>query len=155
MARNTLKKLVIFGDPKKGEVSEVVAEFVKFVEGKAEITDNCNIEECTTEVLEESDFAVVFGGDGSIISAARNLSRCNVPVIGVNLGKLGFLAEFSIDELKDHFDDIISGKAVVDWKTNRDIFEFINRKNMRTHYIESPAEKVSLVKKLDFKILSL
>lgn len=48
--------------------------------------------------------------------------------------------------------DIISGKAVVDWKTNRDIFEYLNRKNMRTHYIESPAEKVCLVKKLDFKI---
>ena len=114
MARDALKKLVIFGDPQKGEVSEVIAEFVKFVKGKAEITDNCNIEECTTEVLEESDFAVVFGGDGSIISAARNLSMCNVPVIGVNLGKLGFLAEFSVDELKNHFDDIVSGKAPIE-----------------------------------------
>jgi phosphoribosylaminoimidazole-succinocarboxamide synthase len=48
--------------------------------------------------------------------------------------------------------DKISGKALVDWKTNRDIFEFLNRKNIRTHYISSPQEKVSLVKKLDRKI---
>lgn len=48
--------------------------------------------------------------------------------------------------------DVIAGKALVDWKTNRDIFEFLNRKGIRTHYIESPAECVSLVKKLDFKI---
>ena len=48
--------------------------------------------------------------------------------------------------------DIIEGKAPVDWKTNRDIFEYLNRKGLRTHYIESPQEKVSLVKKLDFKI---
>ena len=48
--------------------------------------------------------------------------------------------------------DIITGKALVDWKTNRDIFEFLNRKNVRTHYISSPKEKVSLVKKLDRKI---
>jgi phosphoribosylaminoimidazole-succinocarboxamide synthase len=48
--------------------------------------------------------------------------------------------------------DVITGKALIDWKTNRDIFEYLNRKNMRTHYIESPEEKVTLVKKLDFKI---
>ncbi|MCW8802653.1 MAG: phosphoribosylaminoimidazolesuccinocarboxamide synthase, partial [Candidatus Bathyarchaeota archaeon] len=48
--------------------------------------------------------------------------------------------------------DIIQGKALVDWKTNRDIFEFLNRKGIQTHYISSPDEKISLVKKLDRKI---
>ncbi|MBN2102847.1 hypothetical protein JW835_02300 [bacterium] len=48
--------------------------------------------------------------------------------------------------------DIIEGKALVDWQTNKDIFEYLNRKGVRTHYIESSQEKVSLVKKLDFKI---
>jgi phosphoribosylaminoimidazole-succinocarboxamide synthase len=48
--------------------------------------------------------------------------------------------------------DVISGKALVDWKTNRDIFELLNRKGARTHYISSPKEKVSLVKKLDRNI---
>ena len=48
--------------------------------------------------------------------------------------------------------DIITGKALVDWKTNRDIFELLNRKKVRTHYVSSPKEKVSLVKKLDRKI---
>ena len=48
--------------------------------------------------------------------------------------------------------DVIEGKALVDWQTNRDIFEYLNRKGIRTHYVESPEEKVSIVKKLDFKI---
>jgi len=48
--------------------------------------------------------------------------------------------------------DIIRGKALVDWKTNRDIYELLNRKGARTHYISSPHEKVVLVKKLDRKI---
>jgi phosphoribosylaminoimidazole-succinocarboxamide synthase len=48
--------------------------------------------------------------------------------------------------------DVIEGKAAVDWSTNRDIFEYLNSLGIRTHYIESPQEKVSLVKKLDFKI---
>lgn len=48
--------------------------------------------------------------------------------------------------------DVIEGKAQVDWETNKDIFEFLNRKGIRTHYISSPANKVTLVKKLDRKI---
>jgi phosphoribosylaminoimidazole-succinocarboxamide synthase len=48
--------------------------------------------------------------------------------------------------------DIIEGKALVDWRTNRDIFEYLNRCGLQTHYINSPEEKVSLVKKLDQKI---
>jgi len=48
--------------------------------------------------------------------------------------------------------DIIQGKALVDWKTNKGIFELLNRKGARTHYISSPKEKVALVKKLDRKI---
>jgi len=48
--------------------------------------------------------------------------------------------------------DILEGKALLDWQTNRDIFEYLNRMGVETHYIESPQEKVSLVKKLDKKI---
>jgi phosphoribosylaminoimidazole-succinocarboxamide synthase len=48
--------------------------------------------------------------------------------------------------------DIITGKALVDWQTNRDIFEYLNRHGVRTHYISSPEEKVSIVKRLDRKI---
>ncbi len=48
--------------------------------------------------------------------------------------------------------DIIKGKAQVDWQTNKDIFEYLNRCGVRTHYINSPMDKVSLVKKLDRKI---
>jgi phosphoribosylaminoimidazole-succinocarboxamide synthase len=48
--------------------------------------------------------------------------------------------------------DIIKGKALVDWKTNKDIYELLNRKGVRTHYISSPKEKVTIVKKLNRKI---
>jgi phosphoribosylaminoimidazole-succinocarboxamide synthase len=48
--------------------------------------------------------------------------------------------------------DIIKGKALVDWRTNRDTFELLNRKGVRTHYLSSPQKKVVLVKKLDRKI---
>lgn len=114
MAEVRPAKLVIFGDPAKGDVGAAIEEFVGFAKGKAEILASCGIDACTAETLKEADFAVVFGGDGSIISAARQLSKMNVPVIGVNLGKLGFLAEFSVNELKEYFAGITLGKAKIE-----------------------------------------
>ena len=114
MAEASPPKLVIFGDPQKGNVSEAIDEFTNFIKDKAEIVANCGIDKCTVGILKEADFAVVFGGDGSITSAARQLSQMNVPVIGVNLGKLGFLAEFSVGELKEFFSSLTSGEAMIE-----------------------------------------
>ena len=107
-------RLVILGDSERVKVSGAVAEFTDFVAGRAEVLARDSIENCSEKMLKEADFAVVFGGDGSIISAARMLSRCRVPVIGVNLGKLGFLAEFSVQELKDLFEEVLQGKTAVE-----------------------------------------
>ena len=110
----SLPKLVIFGDPQKEGVHEAIDEFAGFAKDKAEIVASCSIEDCKAEILKKCDFAVVFGGDGSIISTARNVSKASVPVIGVNVGKLGFLAEFSVGELKDFFPCLIKGTAQID-----------------------------------------
>lgn len=112
--RRTLPKLVIFGDPAREPVATAIEDFTRFLQGKAEIVASCGLGGCSTDALCESDFAVVFGGDGSIISAARDLSQSHVPVIGVNLGKLGFLAEFSVQELKEFFDNVVAGKAPIE-----------------------------------------
>lgn len=48
--------------------------------------------------------------------------------------------------------DLLEGKAILDWKVNKDIFEFLNKDGVQTHYINSPKEKWSLVKRLDRKI---
>ena len=114
MAKSNLPKLVVFGDPKKGHVAEAVEEFLDFAKGKAEVVASCGIDQCTVDILKDVDFAVVFGGDGSITSAARQLSQVNVPVVGVNLGKLGFLAEFSVGELKEFLPSLISGKPHIE-----------------------------------------
>lgn len=115
MAGRNLPRLVIFGDPKKEYVTEAIEDFTNFVKGKAEVVATCFLDNPkTAKVLENCNFAVVFGGDGSIISAGRILRGNSVPVIGVNVGKLGYLAEFSVSELKKSFNDIISGKAVIE-----------------------------------------
>jgi NAD+ kinase len=49
----------------------------------------------------EADLALVLGGDGAILRAARQMGYHQVPVLGVNLGKLGFLADLSPEELRE------------------------------------------------------
>ncbi|MFZ2146888.1 MAG: NAD(+)/NADH kinase [Sedimentisphaerales bacterium] len=110
----SLPKLVIFGDSKKEGVNEAIDEFAGFAKDKAEIVASCSVEDCRAEILKECDFAIVFGGDGSIISTARNVSKAGVPVIGVNVGKLGFLAEFSVEELKEFFPCLTKGTARIE-----------------------------------------
>lgn len=75
---------------------------------------NCGMGSCDLGVLGKADYAVVFGGDGTILSAVHFLGRHNIPVVGVNVGKLGFLAEFSLTELKDSFGRICSDEMEIE-----------------------------------------
>jgi NAD+ kinase len=107
-------KFIVFGDKNRTNVAEAIEEFLHFCDSKAQILANCLQNGCPQEVLKQTDFAVVFGGDGAILSAARQLSETNVPIIGVNVGKLGYLAEFSVEELKTLFDRVTSDKSLTE-----------------------------------------
>ncbi len=105
--------IAIFGDPNKTSVKKAIAEFKDFAAAKINIIGEYNV--LNNDQLKTScDYAIVFGGDGAIISAARSLKTTNTAVIGVNIGKLGFLAEFSISELKASFDQIINHELPIE-----------------------------------------
>lgn len=60
-----------------------------------------------------ADLAIVLGGDGSVLRAARQMGYRQVPVLGVNLGKLGFLADLSPDELVACLPQVLRGETRV------------------------------------------
>ena len=109
-----LPGLILFGDPHKPHAREALDRFMQFIKGRTEILANCFEDSCSMETLRRADFAIVFGGDGTILSAARKLCETQVPTIGVNVGKLGFLAEFSVDELIKQFDQILKNKSLIE-----------------------------------------
>ncbi len=61
----------------------------------------------------EFDLAFVLGGDGSILRAAQQMGRRQRPVLGVNLGKVGFLADVSPDEFVRELPNICSGRLPI------------------------------------------
>ena len=62
----------------------------------------------------EADVAIVLGGDGSILRAAHQMGPRQLPVIGVNLGRLGFLADLSPRELPEVLRDFCAGRLSVE-----------------------------------------
>jgi len=106
--------VAVFGDPKRPSVPQAIARFRRFAKDRVVLQVYQMPQEGVIKALKACDLAVVFGGDGTIIGAARILSKARIPVIGVNLGKLGYLAEFSLDDLRLVFDDILAGKVQVE-----------------------------------------
>ena len=66
---------------------------------------------------EGADVVLSLGGDGTLLSAARAFARSGTPIIGVNLGWLGFLTETPLSEMYETLDAWLAGQAVVDART--------------------------------------
>lgn len=73
--------------------------------------------EAGNELVKRSDFIVSIGGDGTFLSTAKLVGRKNIPIVGVNMGKLGFLAETSIDKAAGFIYDITKKKYHIEQRT--------------------------------------
>jgi NAD+ kinase len=104
-----LPRIWIFANQTMVQVSTALTKFRTWLEKKAVIVAEPDIETLTHDnaaELPKADLALVFGGDGTLLSQARKIVDLKVPLIGINFGKLGFLAEFTIDDVKRHWDQI-------------------------------------------------
>ncbi len=61
------------------------------------------------ELGQQSQLAIVIGGDGTLLSAARSLADFKTPILGINLGRLGFLVDVSPDNMLDVIEQVLAG----------------------------------------------
>ena len=66
-----------------------------------------------SKLQEDVDCVIVLGGDGTFIQAVRDFAGLNIPMVGVNLGTVGFLAAIDVDGLHDGLDALIDGKFTI------------------------------------------
>ncbi len=104
------RRVVLIGKSPSSEIADSIVALAGFVRG-----EGC-------EVLAEADsaqadLAVVIGGDGTMLAAARNLVRHKVPVVGINQGRLGFMTDIALKDMRASIGAILAGRYSTEERT--------------------------------------
>lgn len=129
MAKPAIRRVGVVVKPHQPEALETVCRLVEWLDARGlklvggldidraqiERETGCAIEAIEGEKLAEKvDLILVLGGDGTMIATARMIGDGEVPVLGVNYGSLGYLAEFRIEEMFPALESILEGNYRLD-----------------------------------------
>lgn len=129
MTISSIKRIGIVLKPNQTDALKTMCELITWLAqrgitliGGAEIErerieqqTGCSVEEVGEQHLASSvDLILVLGGDGTMIATARQMGDTEVPVLGVNFGGLGYLAEFRIEEMYTALESILDGNYRLD-----------------------------------------
>ena len=110
MPNRTDKRIVLLASPEKPQAHTAGLQLLPWLEERAQVVaENVSGNNIVLDIksLPEADFVIVLGGDGTILGVVRDIGARQIPIIGVNMGKLGFLAEFTVGEFQRHFEAIL------------------------------------------------
>lgn len=115
-----IRTVALIGKYRSPEVAESLAELVAFLsarqlnvlveEGTAQATGLPGLISASySRIAAEADVAIVVGGDGTMLNAARHLAAYGVPLVGVNQGRLGFMTDVSRETMLVALDQLLAG----------------------------------------------
>jgi NAD+ kinase len=121
----TFRSIAIIGNTRDSRVVETLQTLAAHLHSRAcrvliDAATDVDYSGITVERFPETDLSAVadlmvaVGGDGSMLHAARLAAPCGIPVLGINRGRLGFLADISPSELTTRVDEILAGNYVSD-----------------------------------------
>jgi NAD+ kinase len=104
-----MPRVLLLGDERKGGTRARVEEFARWLQQRG-----CDVEVVldrdSSLASRRSDLVIVFGGDGSLLGAARRMGANQMPTLGINLGRLGFLTAFEVDGARQAAELALAGK---------------------------------------------
>ena len=121
------KRFGIWGNTEKSAFWELLPDIISWTEEKnlevhltTRIRDNMEDPQTFSyQVIESAedffklDFLLTLGGDGTMLSLARAVGDRNVPILGIHLGELGFLAAVNVDQMFEKLDQVVAGDYLV------------------------------------------
>jgi NAD+ kinase len=98
------------------EATKLAHEAMAYLEkkGRKVIIDGENEKE---DVVKKADLVVVLGGDGTFLSIARRMIARSIPILGINMGQLGFLTEVKMNEMFSALDAALKGRLEISERT--------------------------------------
>lgn len=109
MTMPQVRRVAIIGSPEKAAAVQALESVKRWVAARAEVVFSGITFDSRAALSHKPDLLIVLGGDGTLISAAHRLDRDQLPILGVNLGKLGFLTDFTQAQLEAYGDFLFSG----------------------------------------------
>ena len=100
-------KVYVLGNAERSGVVAEVERWLPLLKEKVEVLAIDLHQERDLATLPLADLALVFGGDGAILRAARQMGYRQVPILGINLGRLGFLADIHPHDLSECFIQVL------------------------------------------------
>lgn len=119
------KTIALIGKHKNSEILAPLLRLGRYLESRdVEVLLDCltdaNVAEkeypavTMEEIGVRADLAIVLGGDGTMLNIARKLAPFNVPLVGINQGRLGFLTDLSIDTMVERLGAMLDGQYVME-----------------------------------------
>jgi NAD+ kinase len=136
-----IKNCGIVANKRKPDIGELVARLASWLKGrKVEVMvwdDLAGVLQSgdlrpLEEVTRHSDLVIALGGDGTLLRAARAVGDRMIPVLGVNVGSLGFLTEVTVDEMYESLEEILGGGFRYEDRMNVDGAVFRNGKQIQS-----------------------
>jgi len=108
-----VKKLGLLHHPKLPESLDLAEEMARYLEERGVSPWLCSAwdEEEITCHVSDLDLLITLGGDGTILRAARIAAQHSVPVVGLNLGRVGFLAEMEVGDWREKLQQVVAGET--------------------------------------------
>mgnify|MGYP000106115276 FL=1 len=108
-----MKHVAVMINPRKPDAQKALKDVIGLVK-KTGMTAMEAVYPDDPETIADADMLIVMGGDGTILQAARHVSRMETPILGVNMGRLGFLTEIGLSDIKDALARIKEGAYDLD-----------------------------------------
>ena len=105
-------KIFIVANPQKPNVAKALDEWLPGMKERAQVV-GVDTDCCSDLSKVDADVILALGGDGTLLGAARRLKGRPIPLMGVNFGRLGYLAGFSPAHFREDFEALIAGKLKV------------------------------------------
>ena len=110
-----MKSFLLIVNSIKGEAASAVCERIeRAIEAHGGVWHKVSGFVNTETVPEDVDCGIVLGGDGTLLHAARDLMNLDIPLVGVNFGHLGFLADVEVDAVEQMVDRLIADDFLVE-----------------------------------------
>lgn len=116
-----MKIAAVISKPAKAELHHIAPELLKWLSqrGYSVVVDTETVVYAPEQAgipreeiaSRNPDFVIVLGGDGTLLSAARAVATAGIPILGVNLGSLGFLTEIALPDLYRTLEAVVQGKC--------------------------------------------